>query len=161
VEDTVLKNRISLIGPVLFLLFWVILCEQLSIEVFILGMAVSAVVYHFNRNLFTTASLRFSKLPLYALYLMLLLKEIVLANISVAKIVLSPKMNISPCIVRLKTQLKSSLHRAILANSITLTPGTLTVQLKEDELVVHCLVKENIPDLIHSKFEKLLLKIEV
>jgi multicomponent Na+:H+ antiporter subunit E len=94
------------------------------------------------------------------LYLLLLLKEIILANISVARIVVSPKMDVSPCIVILKTQLKSKLHRAILANSITLTPGTLTVQFTEDELVVHCLIKKYIPDLIHSKFEKLLLKIE-
>ncbi len=156
-----MKNHISLIWPGLFLLFWIILCEQLTVEVFILGMTVSAAVYYLNRNLFTAGSVRFRKLPLYALYLLLLLKEIVIANIGVAKIVLSPRMDISPCIVKIKTQLKSNLNRAILANSITLTPGTLTVQLKEDELVVHCLVKAYIPDLIHSKFEKLLLKIEV
>lgn len=156
-----MKNRISLILTGLFLLFWIILCEQLTIEVVILGMIVSAAVYYFNRRLFTEDSFRLRKLPLYALYLLLLLKEIVFANINVAKIVLSPRINISPCIVRLETQLKSKLHRAILANSITLTPGTLTVQLKEDELVVHCLIKAYIPDLIHSKFEKLLLKIEV
>ena len=156
-----MKNRISIIWPGLFLLFWIILCEKLSTEVFILGIVVSASVYYFNRHFLPMGSFKIGKLPLYALYLLLLLKEIVTANISVAVIVLSPRMNISPCIVRLKTQLKSSLHRAILANSITLTPGTLTVQLKEDELVVHCLLKEYIPDLIHSKFEKLLLKIEV
>lgn len=156
-----MKNHISLIWLGLLLLFWVILCELLSVEVFILGIAVSAWVYYFNRRLFMPGSFKFRKLPLYALYLLLLLKEIVIANIGVAGIVLSPRMNISPCIVRLKTQLKSSLHRVILANSITLTPGTLTVQLAEDELVVHCLKKEYIPDLIHSRFEKLLLKIEV
>lgn len=156
-----MKNRISLIWLGLFLIFWIILCEKLSAEVFILGIVVSASVFYFNKHFLTMGSFKIGKLPLYALYLLLLLKEIVIANISVAVIVLSPRMNISPCIVRLKTQLKSSLHRAILANSITLTPGTLTVQLNEDELVVHCLVKEYIPDLIHSKFEKLLLKIEV
>lgn len=159
-----MKNRISLIWPGLFLLFWVILCEQPSVEVFMIGTAVSAGVYYFNRRLFTSVDggiFRIGKLPLYILYLLLLVKEIVLANIGVAKIVLSPRMNISPCIVRLKTQLKGNLHRTILANSITLTPGTLTVRLEEDELVVHCLLKDYIPDLIHSKFEKLLLKIEV
>ncbi|MDF2890174.1 MAG: sodium:proton antiporter [Clostridia bacterium] len=155
-----MKKNSSFIWPVLFLLFWLILCEKLNAEVFMIGIVISAAVYYFNRNLLPTGNFRIRKLPLYALYLLLLLKEIILANISVAGIVLSPKMNVSPCIVRLKTQLKSKLHRAILANSITLTPGTLTVQFIEDELIVHCLVKAYIPGLIHSKFEKLLLKIE-
>ena len=156
-----MENRFSLIRLGLFLLFWIILCEKLSVEVFMLGIAASASVYYLNRPLLPEGSFKIGKLPLYVLYLLLLLKEIIHANIGVAIIVLSPRMNISPCIVRMKTQLKSSLHRAILANSITLTPGTLTVQLTGDELVVHCLMKEYIPGLIHSKFEKLLLKIEV
>lgn len=156
-----MKNHIILIWPGLFLLFWIILCEQLSVEVLMLGVVISALVYYLNRHFLPTWSLRTSKLLLYSLYLLLLLKEIVLANISVAGIVLNPRMNVSPRIVRLKTQLKSRHHRVILANSITLTPGTVTVQLTGDELIVHCLIKEYIPDLIHSKFEKLLLKIEV
>lgn len=156
-----MKNRIALLWLGLFIAFWVILCEKLNIEVIIFGMVISTSVYYLNRHFLYAGSLRIRKLPLYVLYLLLLLKEIVLANISVAGIVLSPRMNISPCIVRLKTQLKSSLHRVILANSITLTPGTLTVQLTGDELVVHCLVKECLSGVVHSKFEKLLLKIEV
>lgn len=156
-----MENRFSLIWLGLFLLFWIILCEKFSIEVFIFGIVVSSSVYYLNRHFFLEGSFKTGKLPLYALYLLLLLKEIIIANINVAGIVLSRRMNISPCIVRMKTQLKSSLHRAILANSITLTPGTLTVKLTGDELIVHCLMKEYIPDLIHSKFEKLLLKIEV
>lgn len=154
-------NRLSLIYLGLFLLFWIILCEKFSVEVFLLGIVISTFVYYLNRHFLSAGIFRISKLSLYFLYLMLLLKEIVRANISVAIIVLSPRMNISPCIFRMKTQLKSHFHQVILANSITLTPGTLTVQLKEDELVIHCLVKECIPDLIDSKFEKLLLEIEV
>lgn len=156
-----MKNRIALLWFGLFIAFWVILCENLNIEVIIFGMVISTSVYYLNKHFLYAGSLKIRKLPLYVLYLLLLLKEIVLANISVAGIVLSPRMNISPCIVRLKTQLKSSLHRVILANSITLTPGTLTVQLTGDELVVHCLVKECLSGVVHSKFEKLLLKIEV
>jgi len=155
-----LKKNSSYIWPVLFMLFWIILCEKLNVEVVMIGIVISASVYYFNRNFLPEQNFRIHKLPLYALYLLLLLKEIILANISVARIVVSPKIDVSPCIIILKTQLKSKLHKAILANSITLTPGTLTVQFTEDELVVHCLVKEYIPDLIHSKFEKLLLKIE-
>ncbi|MDF2840135.1 MAG: sodium:proton antiporter [Clostridia bacterium] len=155
-----MKKSIALIWPGLLLLFWIILCEKYNFEVLLIGIVVAVTVYYLNRNFLPNRELKIHKLPLYALYVILLLKEIVLANISVAKIVLSPKINVSPCIVKIKTQLNSSLHRAILANSITLTPGTLTLQLTDDELVIHCLVKENIPDLVDSKFEKLLLKIE-
>ncbi|HPL99730.1 MAG TPA: Na+/H+ antiporter subunit E [Bacillota bacterium] len=154
-------SRFSLIYLGLFLLFWIILCEKFSIEVFLLGIIISTFVYYLNMHFLSAGNFRIRKLPLYFLYLMLLVKEIVRANISVAIIVLSPRMNISPCIVRIKTKLKYQLHRVILANSITLTPGTLTVDLKEDELIIHCLVKECISDLIDSKFEKLLLEIEV
>lgn len=156
-----MKKSVALLWSMLLLLFWIILCEKFNIEVLLIGVVIASTVTYLNRNILPSESARLRKIPLYVLYLILLLKEIILANINVAKIVLSPKMNISPCIVRLKTHLKSSLHRAILANSITLTPGTLTLQLEGDELVVHCLMKEYIPDLVHSKFEKLLLKIEV
>lgn len=156
-----MKRNITLIWPLLLLLFWIILCEKFNVEVLIIGIVVTATVTYLNRKFLPSGKVRIGKLTLYALYLLLLLKEIILANISVAKIVMSPRIKVSPCIVRLKTRLKSSLHRAILANSITLTPGTLTLQLNDDELVVHCLMKEYIPDLVHSKFEKLLLKIEV
>lgn len=156
-----MKRNITLIWPLLLLLFWIILCEKFNVEVLIIGIVVTATVTYLNRKFLPSRKVRIGKLTLYALYLLLLLKEIILANISVAKIVMSPRIKVSPCIVRLKTRLKSSLHRAILANSITLTPGTLTLQLNDDELVVHCLMKEYIPDLVHSKFEKLLLKIEV
>ncbi len=51
-------------------------------------------------------------------------------------------MTWKPALVRFKTDLKTKQARVVLANSITLTPGTITVTLEEDEYVVHCLDKE-------------------
>jgi multicomponent Na+:H+ antiporter subunit E len=59
------------------------------------------------------------------------------SNIDVALRVLSPGLQIKPGIVKIKTTLKSDIARVFLANSITLTPGTMTVELKDDTLYIH------------------------
>jgi multicomponent Na+:H+ antiporter subunit E len=59
------------------------------------------------------------------------------SNIDVALRVLSPGLQIRPGIVRIRTSLKSEIARVFLANSITLTPGTMTVEIKDDVLYIH------------------------
>lgn len=71
------------------------------------------------------------------LYLFFFLKAIVKSNIDVASRVLKPTLPINPGIVEVKTKLKSRLGRLFLANSITLTPGTITVDIKGDSLFIH------------------------
>ncbi|MEJ8553826.1 Na+/H+ antiporter subunit E [Tepidibacter sp. Z1-5] len=93
-------------------------------------------------------------------YLFVLIVEVIKANIDVAKIVLSPKIDIEPVVVNFKTKLKSDLCRVILANSITLTPGTITMVMENDVYTIHCLKKQFAEGLLDSKFENILLKIE-
>jgi multicomponent Na+:H+ antiporter subunit E len=77
-------------------------------------------------------------LPWYALrYLASFLLALVRANLDMARRVLSPRLPIRPGIVEVRTELRSRLGRLLLANSITLTPGTLTVDVVDDRLVVH------------------------
>jgi len=71
-----------------------------------------------------------------------LAKEIFKANIDVAKIVLRPTMPISPRMVRVKATQKTDLGLVIFANSITLTPGTVTVDIEGDEMIVHALSQD-------------------
>jgi multicomponent Na+:H+ antiporter subunit E len=59
------------------------------------------------------------------------------SNIDVALRVLSPGLQIKPGIVKIRTSLKSEVARVFLANSITLTPGTMTVEIKDDVLYIH------------------------
>jgi multicomponent Na+:H+ antiporter subunit E len=66
-----------------------------------------------------------------------LLWSILLANLDVASRVLSPRLNINPGIVKISTRLKNPVGRLILANSITLTPGTLSVDVIGDQLYIH------------------------
>jgi multicomponent Na+:H+ antiporter subunit E len=70
-----------------------------------------------------------------------LLWEIVKANIDVARLILNPRMPISPTIVRLKTTQKSELGRVIYANSITLTPGTVSIDIDGSQIEVHALTR--------------------
>jgi multicomponent Na+:H+ antiporter subunit E len=60
------------------------------------------------------------------------------SNLRLAAIVLSPDLPVDPGIVKIRTELKSRMGRLMLANSITLTPGTLTVEVDGEWLYVHC-----------------------
>lgn len=69
-------------------------------------------------------------------------REIALANWQVVRIVLDPRLPINPAIVRFRTTLTTDLGKTIFANSITLTPGTITVEVSGDEFVVHALAAD-------------------
>ncbi len=68
--------------------------------------------------------------------------ELIKSNIEVAKIVLSPRLPISPTLIRISATTRDPVLQAILGNSITLTPGTVTVDDHEGDLLVHCLTKQ-------------------
>ncbi|MEY2758052.1 MAG: hypothetical protein RIR33_1830 [Pseudomonadota bacterium] len=83
---------------------------------------------------------RFVQLTAYTIWL---LGEIVKANLAVIARVVGPRHAIDPAMVSVKTQARSDLGKALLANSITLTPGTVTVDVDGETLKVHALVREN------------------
>jgi multicomponent Na+:H+ antiporter subunit E len=68
-----------------------------------------------------------------------LMWEIIKSNVEVTKIVLSPKLNLRRNMIEVSADQKSQIGKVILANSITLTPGTVSVNLKDDRIVVHAL----------------------
>jgi multicomponent Na+:H+ antiporter subunit E len=90
-----------------------------------------------------------------------LIANIIKSNIEVAKIVLSKKMPIDPGFVTIDQKLKKELNQALYANAITLTPGTLTVDMDKDKIVVHGLLKQHVRDLEGSRLEKAFLDLEV
>jgi multicomponent Na+:H+ antiporter subunit E len=67
------------------------------------------------------------------------LKEVFVANVQVAKVILDPKLPISPRMVVFHGSQKTDLGRAIYANSITLTPGTITTGIEGQEFQIHAL----------------------
>ncbi len=148
---------------VLFLL-WVLMNNTLNITVWVTGFIISLVLTLFvSRDLKVFSELRLTpKAFLFTVaYLLVFLKELILSNLDVAFRVISPRLPINPGIVEAKTKLKSPMARMILANSITLTPGTFTVEIKGDTLFIHCIdiKSKNIADVTNRvirKFEKYL-----
>jgi multicomponent Na+:H+ antiporter subunit E len=69
-----------------------------------------------------------------------LLWQIVIASLQVAYVVLHPKCPVDPVVLRFKTRLRNTSSRVILGNSITLTPGTITLEIEREEFLVHSLM---------------------
>ncbi|HKL11448.1 MAG TPA: Na+/H+ antiporter subunit E [Clostridia bacterium] len=158
------KNKPNMFYLILMIFFWFILTESIDAQMVVAGIAICFLVFIINMDILEINfgySFKDKKKIFYLVqYLALLCKEIVFANFHVAKIVLSPKLLITPSVMSFETRLEKPLSRTILANSITLTPGTLTVNMKGKKLIVHCLMDEYIETVAHSKFEELLLKVE-
>ncbi|MDI6790442.1 MAG: Na+/H+ antiporter subunit E [Thermodesulfobacteriota bacterium] len=83
-------------------------------------------------------------------YIPWLIYQIILSNIHVVKIVLSPKMPIDPKIIKFKTKLDSDISLVTFANSITLTPGTITIDIKDGEYYVHAIDEDVAYDLLYG-----------
>ena len=79
------------------------------------------------------------KLPRFSLWLLV---EIVKSSLQVARIILSPKLPISPTVVYIDAEPEGPIGQVILSNSITLTPGTVTLDVFDDRLCVHCLTRD-------------------
>jgi len=87
-------------------------------------------------------------------YYVWLVKEIILANISVVKHVWLGNQTISPTLATLKASQITDMGRVIYATSITLTPGTVAVDLAGDQIVVHALLRENIEALAAGEMDR-------
>ena len=122
------------------LLLWLLLVGNLNRDELVAGAFVSLMVTLLFGARFTIfTGFRFSWLaPLYILiYLGNFFVALVRANLDLAARVLTPSLPINPALVEINTQLKSPLGKLLLANTITLTPGTLTVDVIDDRLLVH------------------------
>ena len=133
-------------------------------EIFLFGLLFATAFYAFLCKFFGFSLKNdiniLKKAGLIIEYLAVLFVEIIKANIVAGKIILSEKEEIEPVIVKFKSPLKTETARVILANSITLTPGTITVRLQYDEFSVHCLDKSLAKGLSDSVFVKLLMRME-
>ena len=146
---------------------WLGLTWTLNWQSLVAGGVVSITVGLVFGPLFVTAPgkvFQFQRWFWFFLYIPVFVWEMAKANFDVAYRVLHPKMPINPGIVRVKTKIKSEMGKVFLANSITLTPGTFTVDLKDESLYIHWInvrykdVEEATQNIV-GRFEKYLLKI--
>ncbi len=148
----------------LFFLVWVIFNGRLTLEIGLFGIAVAGAVFAFVCKFMDYSLQRewsfYKKLPVFLRYLGCLIKEIVTANLTVSRMILTRKERMEPVLVHVHADLKSELARVILANSITLTPGTITVSMTGQDLLVHCLDKSLSEGMEDSVFVRLLQKLE-
>lgn len=149
-----------------FLIFavWLILNGKVTAEICLFGVGISAALVFFMCR-FMDYSLKkeilmFQLSPLLIRYFGVLVKEIVKANVSVLKIIVSPGLQPEPALVFFDTDLKTGVAKTMLANSITLTPGTITVSVEGSRFCVHCLDKELAEGMEESAFVELLKEME-
>jgi multicomponent Na+:H+ antiporter subunit E len=139
------KGRNIIILFATLMLFWLMLGGSLDTDILIVGTVVSLVIallYRDGLSFFT--EFRFTPAAFIAgfRYYGYFFKELFKSNVTLAVIVLSPSLPITPGIVKVRTKLKSRMGRLMLANSITLTPGTLTVEMEGEWLYIHCVTVE-------------------
>lgn len=149
---------------IIFLILWVIFNGQITAEIVWFGIGISAALYWFvcrYMGYSPKKDLKACRLIFHALhYVIVLLWEVLKANTQVIHLIVSSKYEIEPKIVTFETDLKTAPAKVMLANSITLTPGTITVSLEQNRYQVHCLDKEMAEGMDNSVFVHLLKKME-
>jgi multicomponent Na+:H+ antiporter subunit E len=83
-----------------------------------------------------------------------LAKEVVRSSIEVARVVVNPRLPISPQIVEIQATASHPVDQAILGNSITLTPGTLALDVHRGRIQVHCLTQAGADDLKSGEMDR-------
>lgn len=149
---------------ILFFLLWVVFNGNLTLEICIFGIVISAALFAFVCRFMDYSlkkeALLYKKSLLFVRYVFVLVKEIVKANFDVIHMILSQREEIQPKLVTFRSDLKTATGKAFLANAITLTPGTITVSLEQDQYTVHCLDESLAEGMNDSVFVKYIKKLE-
>lgn len=144
-------------------IMWAVLWNSYTGVDFLLGYIVGIIIlFVLRRFLHFDFYMRrvFAAFKLIALFI----KELIISNIDVVKVLLSPKFDIEPGIIEVPTQLKSDWELTLLASLISLTPGTLSMDFSEDKksIFVHSIHvpnKEQMIREIHDTFEKAIMEV--
>ncbi len=147
----------------LFLL-WIAFNGRITLEIVLLGLLVCAALTFFWQKIF--GSRRYMILPPLRkvwggiAYLAALLREMVLSNFHVMWLILHPRREVKPQLLLFRTKIKQEAARTVLANSITLTPGTITVRADDGHFCVHSLDESLSKELLHGFLAHRLEKME-
>ena len=149
---------------ILLFLLWVVLNARITVEIVAFGLVISGAIYWFMCRYLEYSPkndiIFLKNLPRALVYLGVLFVEIIKSSLIAMKFVYSKKMDIQPQIVFFDVPLKSEFLRTILANSITITPGTITVNVEDNHFCVHALDYSIAQGVEDSVFLKLLMEME-
>lgn len=123
---------------------WLLLNGRITAELVVIGLALSALLYGAACRLLGFSPRRelalLSRVPRALAYLLLLIWNVLVSNVQVMSVILSPRAGrVKPRLVWFRSPVKTGLGEVILANSITLTPGTITAGLSDGQYCVHAL----------------------
>ncbi|MBN2746908.1 MAG: Na+/H+ antiporter subunit E [Bacteroidales bacterium] len=125
---------------VIIMAAWLLLNWSFKAEIIVVGLVLSlllSLLFCSKCQLFSEIKLTPKAFFYTLIYIFVFLIELIKANIDVTKRILSPTLPINPGVVKVETTLNSKMARLILANSITLTPGTFTIEIHENALYIH------------------------
>jgi len=152
---------------ILSLLFWLLITFSLTLPNIIAGVVAALICSAIFARYYFRDVYKFLQPARYywfTVYLFVFIWACIRANLDVAYRVLHPAMPIRPGIVKIKTSLKSEFARTLLANSITMTPGTITVDIIDDIMYIHWIyIRSEDPEvytkMITGVFEKYIKRI--
>jgi len=144
---------------------WMFLKGSFAPDTFLIGFIIGLMLIYMTRRFFTDKFYLYRVVSIIKL-LGIFLRELVLSNIAVLKIILRPRLKVTPGIFALETALTKNWEITILCNLITLTPGTLVVDISEDNkiLYIHAMDirdKEATISSIKNSFEKAIQEVSL
>ena len=150
--------------PVLFLAFWIIVNARITLEVLVIGVVISVFMSLFYYRVlgasFAAERRVWAKGGKLITFALMLVREIIKANVQMIKIILSPKLNIPPQLIYFKSPVKTGFAKVLLTYSIILPPGTIVFHLDQDIVGVHAIDGTLGKDINQSEMVKLIGDIE-
>lgn len=148
----------------LLFILWIIWNGRVSVEILLFGVVLTAAVLVFATKVlgysFESERRFWRNFPLFIHYVLVLIAEIIKSAITVAMLAMSTDRKPDPVIMEFHSGLPTDFQNVLLANSITLTPGTFTLFQEGDRFVVHCLRREYADGMGDSRFISLLSKMK-
>lgn len=149
---------------ILLFCFWLLLAGRVTWEILGLGLVLTCAMGALEYLLFgykPASEVRlWRKAPVFLAYLGILVWEILKASAAVLTIIVFRAKKVKPTLVTFRVSPKTEFGRFLLANSITLTPGTITISAEDDRFTVHCLDRSMLDTSPDSRFQKWIRRLE-
>ena len=160
--------KASLSLTLLLVVLWAGLSGHFSLEWLIFGFGVGSIVFvtAFQSRLLRSAMANpihdqmLGTLFRAPRFLWFLLIKVINANLRVTQLLLDPNTKIDPRVLRIRTGVRSNMGRFVLANSITLTPGTITLDVRHDEVLVHALGPISAGSVVNGEIDRAVQRLE-